>query len=84
MVDEKTSSHSTMALAAIKCFSDDGTLDLGELNYLMDLAYMDDKVDEKEKRVLEDIFNRLQKYEVDDKTWERMLEIRKKYGLKGK
>ena len=34
-------SHLKIALESIKCFTDDGTLDLGELNYLLELWLME-------------------------------------------
>ena len=40
-------SHIEIAIASIKCFTDDGTLDLSELNFLLGLALRDDRVDEE-------------------------------------
>ena len=49
-------SHLTIALESIKCFTDDGELDLGELNYLLGLAMADGVIDTEEKRVLKYLF----------------------------
>lgn len=51
-------SHIEIAFSSIKVFSDDGQLDLEELNFLLGLALRDQQVDEDEKRVLGNIFRR--------------------------
>ncbi len=77
----KLNSHLKIALESIKCFTDDGTLDLGEVNYLLGLAMADDVVDDDEKRTLANIFNQVTKDTVSDVVWERIVEIRKKHQL---
>lgn len=74
-------SHHEIALSSIQCFSNDGTLDLGELNFLLGLALRDDIIDEDEKRVLRNIFSRVLQDEVQPVVWERIQEARKRYGL---
>lgn len=74
-------SHHEIALNSIRCFADDGTLDLEEVNFLLGLALRDDKIDADEKRVLADIFGRITKDTVSDKTWERIESVRKKYNF---
>jgi hypothetical protein len=49
-------SYIEIAYSSIRVFSDDGQLDLGELNFLLGLALRDAVVDEEEKRVLAKIF----------------------------
>ncbi len=49
-------SDNEIALEAVKCFLDDGTLDTEELNVLIGLALRDKEIDYKEKDVLESIF----------------------------
>src|SRR3990167_1033479 len=51
-------SYTEIAWSAIKVFADDGTLDEGELNFLLGLALRDKIVDDDEKRVLKSIFDR--------------------------
>lgn len=75
------SSHLEIALASIKCFTDDGTLDIGELNYLIGLAMRDNIVDEDEKRVLANIFSKVTKPDVSTLVWERMNELKKMYEI---
>jgi hypothetical protein len=74
-------SHLDIALQSIKCFTDDGTLDLGELNFLLGLALRDNVVDEDEKRVLGNIFSRLRESEVAPIVWERIQQAKTKYGI---
>lgn len=74
-------SHLEIALASIRCFTDDGTLDIEELNFLLGLALRDNKVDEEEKRVLGDIFSKVSKSEVSELVWNRILEAKKIYGI---
>ena len=74
-------SHHEIALASIKCFTDDGTLDIEEVNFLLGLALRDSVIDEGEKRVLADIFSQVNKDTVSPKTWERMESVRVKYGF---
>jgi len=74
-------SHLEIALASIKCFTDDGTLDIGELNFLLGLALRDNKVDEEEKRVLGNIFKQVSQSTVSELVWNRILEAKKLYGI---
>ncbi len=74
-------SHLEIAIASIKCFTDDGTLDEGELNFLLGLALRDDKIDEEEKRVLSNIFSKVTENNVKQAVWERIQEAKKKYQI---
>ncbi len=73
--------HLAIALASIQCFTDDGTLDIGEVNYLLGLAMADDVIDDEEKRVLRNIFGKVTKDTVTEATWERIEEIRRKHQI---
>lgn len=68
-------SHLKIALASIKCFTDDGKLDVGELNYLLGIAKADGTIDSEEARVLMNIIEKGLQSEVDDGTATRMKEI---------
>lgn len=74
-------SHTEIALSSIQCFTDDGTLDLEELNFLLGLALRDDVVDEEEKRVLNNIFSKVSEEDVKPAVWQRMQQIRAEYGI---
>ena len=77
----KLDSHLEIALASIRCFTDDGKLDLGELNFLLGLALRDEKVDDDEKRVLGDIFKQVLDSDVSEVVWNRILEVKKLYSI---
>ncbi len=74
-------SHLEIALASIKCFTDDGTLDLGELNFLIGLAMRDGIMDTDEKRVLKEIFSKVSRDDVNNVVWERLEAVKKEYDL---
>ena len=57
----KLPSHHEIAIASIPVFSDDGHLDLVELEKLLALALRDAVVDEDEKRVLGNILTRAER-----------------------
>jgi hypothetical protein len=77
----KQESHLEIAIASINCFTDDGTLDLGELNFLLGLAMRDGVVDENEKRVLGSIFSKVTSSDVSGVVWDRIQAIKKEYGI---
>lgn len=74
-------SYIDIAIASIQCFADDGTLDMGELNFLLGLALRDNFIDEDEKRVLSEIFAKVGKEDVSENVWNRINEIKKKYEI---
>lgn len=61
-----------MTFRSIECFADDGRLDVGELQTLISIAQRDGVVDGNEKRVLRNIFSRLNE---DDLTPEMLAKI---------
>jgi len=77
----KDSGYIEMAYSSIPIFANDGTVDMEELNFLMGLALKDDHVDEDEKRVLGNIFDKVKEDSVSPKVWERIGTIRVKYGI---
>ena len=70
-----------MAYSSIRVFADDGTLDMGELNFLLGIALKDGQIDADEKRVLRNIFAQVNENDVSARVWARMQEIKKKYDL---
>jgi hypothetical protein len=74
-------SYLDIALASIKVFSDDGKLDLEELNFLLGLALRDGVVDEDEKRVLANVFRRAEQGELRPAVSARIGEVRAKHGV---
>ncbi len=76
-----SSSSTELAYSSIQCFTDDGTLDVGEVNFLLGIAMSDGIIDEEEKRVLSNIFRRVKKSEVDSNTWNRIQEVKSKHEI---
>lgn len=76
------SNHLRIATASISCFTDDGTLNVREVEYLLSIALEDDnQVDKEEARVLNNVFSKISRTDVDDATWDRIQQARKKYGI---
>lgn len=66
-----------MTFHSINCFADDGSLDVDELNQIMDIALRDGVVDDNEKRVLANILGRLNAHELTGEMAVRVDEIRR-------
>lgn len=77
----KLRSHHEIAIASIHVFTDDGRLDLAELEKLLALALRDEIVDEDEKRVLANILTRAERDGVDAEVLARIAEVRWQYGF---
>ncbi len=76
------SNHLSIALASISCFTDNGTLDLHEVNRLVNIALEDDnQIDDEEKRVLNNVFSKVTQSEVTEETWSRIQEVKAKYQI---
>ena len=73
-------SHLKIAVESIRCFTDDGRLDVAELNYLLGIATADGNVDDDEKRVLVSIMSKAIEAGADRRTEERIREVMKKFG----
>ncbi len=74
-------SHHAIAVASIHVFSDDGRLDLAELEKLLALALRDEVIDEDEKRVLGNILTRAERDGVAADVQARIDEVRARYGV---
>lgn len=77
----KNSSHIDLALYSIKIFANDGTIDLEELENLLTIALKDGVIDKDEKHTLANIFKKVEEWDVTPKVWNRMKEVREKYGF---
>jgi hypothetical protein len=75
------SSHLDIAVASIQCFTDDGTLDQGEVKYLLGIALRDGVVDDEEKRVLGNIFSKVSSSDVCSDTWTLIQNAKAKHGI---
>lgn len=74
-------SHLEIALAAIPAFTNDGELDVAELEKLLALALRDRSVDEDERRVLGNIFKQAELSELDPMVRTRIDEARRLHGI---
>ena len=75
------SSHIELAYSSIRVFADDGTIDMGELNFLLGMALKDGKIDDDEKRVFRNIFKQVAKDDVEPKVWAKIQAVREKYEI---
>ncbi len=74
-------SHIELAYSSIGVFADDGTIDMGELNFLLGIALRDGKIDDDERRVLNSIFSKVTESDVKPNVWKRICEVRQKYDI---
>lgn len=75
-------SHNQIAYCAMLVFANDGVMDNGEFHFLLGLAMRDETIDDEEKRVLADVFERAEKQStLDAKVREKIEAIRKKHNF---
>lgn len=78
----KPKSYIEIAWSAIKVFANDGTVDEGELNFLLGLAMRDARIDDDEKRVLAGIFDRAEaSSNLPSHVRERIRQVRVQHGI---
>jgi len=65
-----------LSFQSIQCFTNDGKLLVDELDQLLAIALRDGMVDEDEKRVLSNIFSKLNENELTQEMQERIEEIK--------
>lgn len=73
--------HLQLALASVPVFTDDGRLDLAELESLLALALADHRLDDDEKRVLGNVLDRAERDGVDAVVLARIRQIRRDHAL---
>ncbi len=79
--DAPESSYLELAYSSIGVFTDDGTLDMGELSFLLGVALRDDRIDDDEKRVLGNIFDQAEQTGLSRAVRARIREVRRKYSI---
>ena len=72
---------SKMISRAIECFSNDGRLDVNELDQIVKIALADGVVDDEEKKVLKSIIYNLTSKDLTPEMWARVEELVAHYGL---
>ncbi|TDK19546.1 hypothetical protein E2F46_16585 [Luteimonas aestuarii] len=78
---ERLPPHLQLALASVPVFTNDGKLDLGELERLLALALADHVLDDDEKRVVANVLDRAEADGVDADVLLRIQEIRSEHAL---
>lgn len=78
---DQTAASREMLFRSISCFSDDGKLDVEELDQIMEIALRDGKVDEAEKKVLKNILYNLTSADLTPELWERVEQLVKQFNL---
>lgn len=69
-----------MSFRSIRCFSDDGRLDVHELGTLLDIAERDGVIDDNEIRVLKKIIAQVRPEEIDQAMRDKIAEVTQKIG----
>jgi len=75
------SDASKMIFRTIKCFSNDGRLDLNELDDIVKIAQADGEVDEEERKVLKNIIYNLTSKDLTPEMWDRVEQLVVQYAL---
>lgn len=76
---ERLPAHLQLALAAVPVFTDDGRLDLAELESLLAKALADHQLDDEEKRVLANVIDRAEADGVEADVQARIAQIRQEH-----
>jgi hypothetical protein len=74
-------SYIELAYSSIRVFTDDGQMDLGELNFLLGLALRDARIDEDEKRVLRKVFAQAEQGRLTAAVVARIAEVRRQHAI---
>jgi hypothetical protein len=77
----RTGDSDKMLFRSFECFSNDGILDVDELDQILEIAMRDDTVDEDEKKVLKNIIYNLTSADLSPDLWERVEALIRQYGL---
>jgi len=75
------SDTSEMIFRTIQCFTNDGRLDVNELDQIVKIALQDGVVDDEEKKVLKQIIFNLTSRDLTPDLWDRVEQVVKHYGL---
>jgi hypothetical protein len=79
--DETIRHNVELAYASFAIIAEDGKIDMGELNFLLGMALKDGKVTDDERRILNNVFNRIQEEDVDPMVWERIQAVRLQHSI---
>lgn len=79
--NSRESAYIELAYSAIKIFANDGTIDMNELNFLLGLALKDNQIDEDERRVLANIFDKAESTKLSAAVRWRIRDARRKHSI---
>ena len=80
---KESSTSVEMVFRTIQCFSNDGVLDVDELDQIVDIALIDGVLDDKERRVLKEIIMNLSSRDLTPELWERVEQLVERFKLDG-
>ena len=72
---DNTDDSKEMLFRSIACFSDDGKLDVDELNQIVQIALRDGELDTSEKKVLVNIISNLTRADLTPDLWDRVEQL---------
>jgi dUTPase len=75
------SDASKMIFRSIECFSNDGILDVNELDQIVRIARADGVVDDEERKVLKNIIYNLTSKDLTPEMWTRVEQLVVQYAL---
>lgn len=75
------SSYLELAYSSIRIFANDGTVDMGELNFLLGLALRDGEIDEDERRTLGSVFEQAEETRLSVAVRARIREARRQHSI---
>ena len=81
MSDKHSRAKELAGYSFLVVFANDSTIDENELHFLEKLALEDNQIDEDEKKVLKNIFERVSDEELTKKVLEEIKEFRDKYKI---
>lgn len=70
-----------LAYLALAVFAEDDTLDAKGLDALLNVAMHDGVIDDEEKRILANVFNRIDEAHVESDVWNRIQSIRRQHAV---
>jgi len=80
-MSEQSRAKALAGYSFLVVFANDDTIDEGELAMLERLALEDRKVDENERKVLHNIFSRVDKDKVAEKVWSEIERFKQEYDV---
>jgi uncharacterized membrane protein YebE (DUF533 family) len=81
MPDESSSWNAIMQYSFLRVFANDGTIDADELAMLQKLALSDGVVDERERRVLQQIFARVSQQSTTPEVWDSICSFKRQFDI---